>query len=751
MIPREVVEEVLSRVDMERLVGQRVTLRRSGQALKGLCPFHAEKTPSFTVSPRRGTFHCFGCGAGGDGAGFLMKLDGLSFPEAVAELAQQAGYDLPAQSEQEAQEAREKARQRAQYLDIMARAAKLWQGALWGPQGESARAYLAARGVSEAQARRWGLGYAPQGLCAKMDAAGVSREAQAQSGLVVLHEDGGRSERFRGRLVFPVRDPWGRVLGFSGRLLDDDAKAAKYVKYVNSPETPWYKKGEILLGLDLAAEAIRRRGFALLVEGNFDALAGERAECGAVAPCGTALTAGQARALARLTDTVVVAFDGDKAGREAAQRAVGVLDAAGLRVKVATLPAGQDPATMDPRDLDGLVTVAEAGMAFLVGCKIDPALGLPLEDRVAAKDAALEVVAGLKDENLRRFYASMIGARLGLNVPTPHQKMVREAEPKAEAVRRFDGLELRMVRLLAQSPTWHREFMEAGLVQLLQEEALVVFVEIAAACKRRGGWRAAAIEAQDAVGSPWPGLADDLCAIVARAEAEPLRGDSFAGAVVMLAERYIASQRRLAIQATGEMRSKAFVALDALQADVWENVEWVCEPWKEGRVPVEPVEDEPSQEIGAAQDVSGAQGLVGAQDGGTGLAGDAASQGGAQVVEAGGVDVVPDGPAAVPAQALAPVVALVAPPMVLVRQEAARDGGAAQGGRAEGQDGSEAGRVVGGAFPVPQGGGVVHDALAWAPWAKRWDQGGTTAQKGLRVVDGGRAASGGAARAGPAR
>lgn len=708
MIPREIVEQVLEKVDIEALVGQRVTLKRRGQVMVGLCPFHGEKTPSFTVSARRGTYHCFGCSAGGDAAAFLMGLDGLTFPEAIAELAERVGVDLPTQSQEDAEQARASAQARKRYLEIQARAAKLWGDALWKPQGAGARAYLQERGVDEATARRWGLGFAPVGLCAKMDAAGVSVAEQVASGLVAQYDDGGRAERFRGRLVFPVRDPWGRVLGFSGRLLDPDAKAAKYV---NSPETACYKKGDVLLGLDLAQDLIRARGFAVLVEGNFDAVAAQRAGLGAVAPCGTALTASQARLLVRLTQSVVVAFDGDKAGQEASVKAVGILEAAGLMVRVARLPKGQDPASMTAAALEAAVARAVSGTEFLIEAKIEPALGLGLEDRVAAKDAALEIVAQLLDTNLRRHYAQMIGARLGLVTVTP--QAVEAPEGEATPPRRLDPLEARMVRLLAQSPTWHREFVEAGLLQMLQTEALVVFVELALS-RGRGGWRAAAMEAQECAGDAWEGMAEQLMAIAARAEAEPLQGDSYAGAVERLASRYISQQRRLMLQAKPEMRGMALDAFGVLCRDIWDAVEWCCKPWKEGCIPVEPVEDAPA--------------VMGAPDAGqsaaVGAVGGVAVVGGVVVGEVVRAEVAPVG---------------MEQGAGVAKPSAGASGGTvAQGAAMEHGADVGAGAVLGGpvAGSAQPGAGVmtlgkVDDD---GPWAGRW---GAKPARGLRVIDGG--------------
>lgn len=648
MIPREVVDEILSKTDIASLVGQRVTLKRAGQVFKGLCPFHAEKTPSFSVSPRRGTYHCFGCGAGGDALSFLQAIDGVTFREAAEELAGAAGVDLPQGGEQDAGEVGRMAAMRRRYLDLLARAQKMWAGALWGERGGKARAYLAARGVSEAEARAWGLGLAVGGLPGKMSAAGVSREDQVLSGLVSVDDEGRVGDRFKGRLVFPVRDAWGRVIGFSGRTLDDvcddgqprEGGKVYGPKYVNSPETPWYKKGDVLLGLDRARDAMRKNGGAVLVEGNFDVIAAQRAGLGAVAPCGTALTPQQARALARVTDTVTVAFDGDKAGREASVRAVEVLKAAGLRVKVASLPQGLDPATMDGRDLDGVVFAAVSGLQFVLEQKIAHAKGKDVETRVEAKDAAMEVLAQEPDENIRRHFADWVAQRLGLYVAPPRfdvraERAREEAQAQAEraqakaTVHHFNGLEARLVRLLAQSPLWHVEFVEAGLIPTLQDEAMVLFIELAGQMgPQDGGWAKAARRVEQETGRE--GVAAQLAVLAARAEAQALDGEAFTGAVRLLVDRYIREQARLTVAVPVEMRARANAAYVDLMTQMEDAVDWVSEPWMQGATPT------PEQDAQALARMASLFGGCGEDAAEAAVDGSAAMDGSAAVVGAVG-------------------------------------------------------------------------------------------------------------------
>ncbi|MEK7769927.1 MAG: DNA primase [candidate division NC10 bacterium] len=352
------LEEIRSRVDMVEMVGQFVNLKRAGENWKGLCPFHTEKTPSFTVHPKKGIFHCFGCGAGGDAFGFLMRQDRLAFPEAVRLLAQRAGVELPSERRPEAADGKIEA-----LRQIMARAAEFYAEALWAPGGDKARRYLEGRGVDPEVARRFGLGYAPEGwdhLLAFMRGQSVAEEGLAQAGLVLPRQTGsGFYDRFRGRLLFTIRDGQGRVVAFGGRALGPEEP-----KYLNSPETPLYVKGQILYALDLAKGAMRERNRAIVVEGYLDCLmAHQHGFTETVATLGTAFTQAQLALLQRSADEIVAVFDADAAGQKAAARIdelmsgpadlrslgwsmarTGGFERAGhFPVKVAVLPPGHDP------------------------------------------------------------------------------------------------------------------------------------------------------------------------------------------------------------------------------------------------------------------------------------------------------------------------------------------------------------------------------------------------------------------------
>ncbi|HKZ07873.1 MAG TPA: DNA primase [Methylomirabilota bacterium] len=368
------LEEIRSRVDIVELVGQWVKLKRAGENWKGLCPFHTEKTPSFTVNPKKGIYHCFGCKAGGDAFSFLRKQERLDFPEAVRALAERSGVEIPTERAERAPDGRLEG-----LRAVMTRAAQFFADSLWAPGdpgADKARRYLAGRGVDDAVARRFGLGYAPEGwdnLLTSMRRNGIGEEVLSQAGLVLPRQNAtGFYDRFRGRLMFSIRDPQGRVVAFGGRALGPDE-----VKYINSPETPLYTKGQTLYALDLAKPSIRERNRAVVVEGYLDCLmAHQHGFTETVAALGTAFTAAQLGLLRRNAEEIVAVFDADAAGQKASARLEEMMsdtmDMQGLAwtvsrtggfersgyfpVKVAVLPPGHDP--------DSLLR-AEGAPAFL--------------------------------------------------------------------------------------------------------------------------------------------------------------------------------------------------------------------------------------------------------------------------------------------------------------------------------------------------------------------------------------------------
>ena len=358
MIPPSFLQDLLSRTDIVAVVGRHVELKRAGANMMGLCPFHGEKSPSFSVSVSKQFYHCFGCGASGDAIRFLTEHLGLSFVEAVRDLAQGAGMQVPEeQVSADERERRDTLRQRRQSLgDVMTRAADFYRAQLRA----SPRAidYLKGRGLSGAAAARFTLGFAPPGWRTLagvfpsyddplLEEAGLVRQRQNDD--ADEHKDGpannhdrGRYDWFRDRIMFPIRSVAGDVIGFGGRVFDDSKP-----KYINSPETPLFSKGRELYGLFEARQALRDKGYALVVEGYMDVVA--LAQSGfpnAVATLGTACTAEHVQKLFRFTDAVVFSFDGDAAGRRAANRALeaALPHASDLRsVRFLFLPPEHDP------------------------------------------------------------------------------------------------------------------------------------------------------------------------------------------------------------------------------------------------------------------------------------------------------------------------------------------------------------------------------------------------------------------------
>jgi DNA primase len=342
------VEQLKSSIDIVKVVGEYVRLRRVGATGRyvGLCPFHQEKTPSFNVNQTRQFYKCFGCGAGGDALKFVMEVDGLTFPETLKLLAERNGVPMPQRTEYSDADSK----LRGALHDMHAIAAKVYQEALRGPQGGDARAYLSKRGVSDQLVETFALGFsdpAGQVLTRRFNDEHFSPQQMEASGLVRRRNEGtGYYDAFRGRLMFPIHNESGKVIAFGGRSLRDDDQP----KYLNSPETPIYRKTSVLYNLHRARDGMRQTNRAVLVEGYMDVIgvygAGVKE---VVASCGTALTNAQVRAIHRHADTVIVNFDPDDAGSNAAERAIPLLLDEGLHVKILTLTDSEGGgAKLDP-------------------------------------------------------------------------------------------------------------------------------------------------------------------------------------------------------------------------------------------------------------------------------------------------------------------------------------------------------------------------------------------------------------------
>ncbi len=337
-IPETAIHEIRNRADIVSLVSRYVELKQAGRNWKGLCPFHNEKTPSFNVNSDRQIFHCFGCQEGGDVIAFLMKHDGLSFPEAARSLASDLGIEIP--EERGSPEAGLGTR----IYEANDIAQELYREALRKPEGEIARSYLTSRGFDGAAADLFGIGFAParwDAVAERLRKKRIAGDLGVKAGLLAERKSGsGHYDRLRGRLTFPIHDVRGRVIGFGGRALEADQEP----KYLNTPESPVFQKRNTFYGYPDALESIRRSGRVILCEGYFDRIAFARADLGeALATCGTALTADHGIQLRRRSREIVLVFDGDSAGHQATEKALAVLLPHGLRVRAVSIPEGLDP------------------------------------------------------------------------------------------------------------------------------------------------------------------------------------------------------------------------------------------------------------------------------------------------------------------------------------------------------------------------------------------------------------------------
>ena len=336
--PPSFLDELIARNPIEDVVGQYVSLKRSGSNMFGLCPFHGEKTASFSVSPDKGIYYCFGCHKGGGAINFMMEVEELSYPDAVRALAKRAGMQVP-----EDEQYQSRYRQQERLWALHKEAARFFHSQLYAPIGKAALDYAFGRGMSKGILTTFGVGYAPDSwdsLVKAMLAKGYTEEELKESGLVTVSQKNGRIfDRFRDRLMFPIIDVRGNVIAFGGRIIKKDSDAAKYL---NSPETLIFNKRKNLFGLNLAKKT--KQGFLILVEGNIDVVAlHQYGFDNAIASLGTSLTEEQAALMTRYADQVVLIYDGDKAGQNATQRAIPILEKAGLQVKVLQIKDAKDP------------------------------------------------------------------------------------------------------------------------------------------------------------------------------------------------------------------------------------------------------------------------------------------------------------------------------------------------------------------------------------------------------------------------
>lgn len=437
-IPQRFIDDLLGRVDVVEVVGERVQLKKAGRNYSGLCPFHQEKTPSFTVSADKQFYHCFGCGANGNALRFLMEYDKLPFPEAVEQLAGRLGIEVPREGAEDPR-AQQREKKRKEGINLLELAASFYRERLKMQEGQPAQRYLSARGLSEDVIKTYGIGYAPAGweaLKQHLSERGIGEPVQVEYGLLIHREDTGRTyDRFRDRVMFPIRDLRGRTIAFGGRVMGDDQP-----KYLNSPETPVFHKGRELYGLYEARQISNKLEQLVMVEGYMDVVA--LAQYGihnAVATLGTATTEDHLTRLFRLVSRVVFCFDGDRAGRQAASRALEtalpqMID--GREARFLFLPEGDDPDTLVRREgaqaFQDRVTCAMPLSEFLFE---QAALGRDLntvEGRERFASQVLEALNKVPEGMLKSLLLESLAQRSGL----AQEQLKALLEKRAQAAHR---------------------------------------------------------------------------------------------------------------------------------------------------------------------------------------------------------------------------------------------------------------------------------------------------------------------------
>ena len=511
LIPEEKIAEIRDRTDIVQVIGEYVSLKRSGVNHKGLCPFHGEKTPSFNVNAQKQIYHCFGCGKSGDVFRFLMEHDGKPFLDVVRELAKRAGIDLPEpeRTPQQKEAQRRAEGDRARMLRLTQLACDYFRAELASARGERGRAYLDKRKIGPTTREGFLLGYAPpgwDGLVRFLEAKKVPAEWAERAGLVRARENAKRDpnappsknthfDLFRDRVMFPLINPQGEVIAFGGRTLETDDKVPKYI---NSPETILYKKGENLYGLHAAKSAVRKAGRAILVEGNFDVLMmHERGLDETVAPMGTALTPQQVHLLHRYlpqSGRTFVFLDGDDAGMRAAARDAGVFLDEEMLSYVAVLPTGEDPDTfVAQHGRDGvelLFKKAKESVDYFCDYVRKYSGSSTIERVKLLEDEAAPLIRKVKNETARRRYAEQLALVLDLPLDTvgkvirvgaqgvavarssPAQAKAAAPSVVTPAAPRLTSTELELVALIADHPYLVQRMQVLGAFKIVGHPAL---------------------------------------------------------------------------------------------------------------------------------------------------------------------------------------------------------------------------------------------------------------------------------------
>jgi DNA primase len=458
-VDKSKIEEIKNRVDIVDLVSEYLTLKKAGRNFTGLCPFHQEKTPSFSVNRDKQIFYCFGCGEGGNVITFLMKIADKTFPEAIEYLAEKAGVVLPPVSS--GKEGRQKDSLKDGIINLNLKAAQQFSRNLASTTGTAARKYLQNRGIAEEVIKQFRLGYVPdtwRSLTDYIESSGTSLSLAEQAGLVIAGKEGSFYDRFRGRLIFPIENVFGEIVAFGGRNLEKGEP-----KYLNSPESPVYIKGKNLYGLNKAKEEIRKRGFALIVEGYFDLISLWNAGiCNVVATLGTALTREHLELLRRYTVEVVALFDPDEAGIKALDRSLELFLSTQMRARALILPGGYDPddyVRKFGRDkLEELISRAQPLSDYYIENVLGS--GKTFEDKRDMIKTAMEFIDKISDKKEKDLFIKRIAEKTGINEGLLIQETYKNAPQSEQKNRKTkqpvninnDVVELHLIQLMLEYP-----------------------------------------------------------------------------------------------------------------------------------------------------------------------------------------------------------------------------------------------------------------------------------------------------------
>jgi DNA primase len=462
MIPSSTIDEIRNKADILTIIGEYVALKKRGKNYLGLCPFHSEKTPSFTVSPDKQIFHCFGCGEGGNIFSFIMKLENVSFAESVAMMGERVGIQVKDTGIKTGAP-----QDKERFFMIMELSQKYYHDTLDSEQGQGAKEYINKRGLSDEAVAAFALGYATSswsGLFDHLFKKGVSKEDMLKLGLIIERNDkSGYYDRFRSRLMFPIFNIRGKVIGFSGRILT--AATPDDAKYINSPDSPIYNKGYSLFGIYQTKDEIRHLKTAVIVEGNADLLScWQSGVKNVVAPLGTALTSSQAKLISRFATKAVLAFDADNAGINAAAKGVDTLKDEGLSVYVANYEGGKDPdeaiKAKGAESFKKSIDEPTAWMEFMVMHAISKHDLKEIEARAKAAKEAAFIIGQEKDELIRKGYIRLVADKLGF-----------ASEEIASEVKRQQAV-------MASTPNDKKSVMEKPISKLEKAESTLIKIAI---------------------------------------------------------------------------------------------------------------------------------------------------------------------------------------------------------------------------------------------------------------------------------